>query len=200
MTTHLYILTRGASRNLGNEFSPCWGSNQVTVTDGDWYAARSRCLRHAATNGHDKAVILVDTVRLLHRKHWNGLGEQTKLVETGRIDRHNLWVYLDRLLNRFAHVYVPPMRACRTWESVQAHPCTYLNSPVIPLVAGYQVGVANKAKHPYIGWHMVRAGYDSLTVSDYFFKDMEYEPVLDESGTATSWNTAYFRAINAIAA
>lgn len=197
MTAHLYVLLQ-KGHTLAEEYFPVWGASKLNVaTERDWYTTRERCIQHAIDNGHSKIIICAGTVQLFHRPHWNGHGEPDVQYRMPENPQKGMWLYLDRLLNRFGHVYVPPLSACRSWESLKKRPWTYYNCPVIPMVAGYQTKALSELSRldlPF-GKMLCRAGYDSLTVSDYFYHNHGYD-VLDEPGTVDSWSKAYEHAID----
>lgn len=192
MTTPLYVLCP-EGQNILFPPAPVWQARRVTVQT-DWYAARGKALRHAAANGAETAFIAVNHVNLCMRPHWNGLGPETELALLNVNGMHGLWLYLGRLLRRFAHVYVPHRSAMRSWRSLKKYPWRYINNPVLPLVAGYRVKplLAMDLDMPF-GYDLCRAGYDSLTVSDYFY-DPVGPIVFDEIGSANSWDAAYRKA------
>lgn len=197
MTTPLYVLCPEGHAIVDSP-SPVGPARKVTVQNGDWYQARAKAILHANDQGHKACIIMVNYVNLAHRPHWNGLGEPTSCSAMGPEGKHGLWLYMDRLLRRFAHVYVPPITACRSWKSMRKMPWLYLNSPTLPLVAGYQVRplLSLDVRHPF-GMELCRRGYDSLTVSDYFYDPVGGEYVFDEFGSATVWDKLYRRAVEA---
>lgn len=196
MSIQVYVLCHEGQQIVETHHT-IWGASKVTVRAGEWYKARAKCITHAAEAGHAKIAIVVGTVQLYHRPHWNGQGEPTVPARLNEFGHHGLWLYLDRLLNRFGHVYVPPMAAMRTHESLRKHPWKYINNPVIPMVAGYTLrALSVLAHHKWpIGNQLCGQGYDSLTVSDYFHHNLGHT-VYDEVGSATSWSQAYERAID----
>lgn len=193
---HLYVLCHEGQQVVETHY-PVWGASKVMVRAGRWYDARAKCIAHALDAGHAKIAIVVGTVYLLHRPHWNGLGERTVVSRMNEYGHHGLWVYVDRLLRRFGHVYVPPLSAMRTWEVEKKHPWRYINNPVIPSVAGYTMqALATLRDHTIpFGKLLCGNGYDSVTISDYYHHNLG-DTVLDENGSASTWNQAYERAID----
>lgn len=196
MTTHLYVLTK-PEHNVVEQYHTIWGGSRVPVPDGDWYAARARCFHHAQEAGHEKIIMVVGTVKLFHRAYWSGKGECTHPVRADEYTQHGLWLYLDRLLQRYGHVYVPPLSSCWAWQVRAKKQWNYWCSPTIPMVAAYQVDAVAELHDRTIPWgdQLCAAGYDSFTIDDYFFHNLG-DTVYDERGSATTWRIAYERAIN----
>lgn len=199
MSLHVYVLTP-EKHQIVETYHTLWGASRVVVRNQhDWYDARARCIQHAITNEFDKIVVVAGTVELYHRPHWNGLGEESVAARMSDNGQHGMWLYLNRLLNRYSHVYVPPLSACLSWKAMRTRPWPYINNPVIPMVAGYRVdALTQMTDHTLpIGQRMCGMGYDSLTVNDYFFHN--HGPThYDEAGTVTSWSKSYERAISRI--
>lgn len=196
MTTHLYVLAEEGTR-LVETYSPVFGASRVVVKGKrDWYAARARAIQHAIDAGHAKIIITVGTAEYYHRPHWNGLGEPTEVARMEAFGQHGLWLHFDRLLNRFGHVYVPPLSACRAWHTYKKNPWMPYNNPVIPSVAGYVTSTLAQLtdlEAPF-GQRLCGNGYDSFTMNDYFYYNLG-EDHLDETGSATTWRKSYERSI-----
>lgn len=183
MTMHIYVLVEDEG-NLVEKISPVWGASKLKFT-GDWYRARADCFQHAMEHSHTGICIVSHAVELYRRPH-GGVPQRM----TSR-EQHGLWLYLDRLLRRYGHAYVPPL----AWARNKQH--DYFNSPTIPLVAAYQVRALQdiKCKHEWsVGWRLCAAGYDSFTLNDYFHNNLG-SAGLDEFGTARQWRNDYERAI-----
>lgn len=168
------------------------------VKGNDWYDARARALQHAqASHDTDTIGILVGSCELYFRPHWNGAGPQHEAARMTPFQANGMWVYMERLSRRFAHVYVPPLRAMRDWDSLRKYPWTYQCNPVPACCAVYRVKALEASvgtKGGPWGQALCSAGYDSLTVSDYFHHNLGGN-VLDESGSLHTWERAYERAI-----
>lgn len=194
MALPVYVLAEEGS-NIVDPPEAVWQARRVTVRQGEWYAARAKAFEHAISEGHGSVIIMAGTAELLRRPHWNGVGPETTLLPCSDNDKHALWVYMDRLIKRFGHVYVPSVRACLPWKTMRKHPWQHLNSPTIPMVAAYRTTALQSLSSldGPLGKLLCGQGYDSFTVSDFF-----YQPygayVLDETGSATTWNQAYERA------
>jgi len=183
MKMHIYVLVKEGEKILEKYDTAPFRASKLRF-DGDWYKARGDCIRHAIEHGYSTILIIVGSVELHHRQlrcdpqrmhtRWQG----------------GLWHYLDRLLCRYGHVYVPPL----AWAKQKKH--EYFLHPTIPLVAGYQVRALQTLDNVDgpLGALLCSNGYDSFTVYDYLhFKPGA--PVLDEVGSATTWRKSYERAI-----
>lgn len=181
---------------LNNDYQ--YEENQTafsTVPGGDYYAAREHALRRAIREGEDRVLVVVNRVQLLHRPGWNGLGPEPFTRHATAEDLHHLWHYINRLLGRFGHVYVP--HVYRAKHRVPEWP--YLNSPTIPLVAGYRIdalkSLGGSDFGSNLGFRLCSAGYDSFLLSDFFWKDRDMEEsvmdALDDYGTRAGWQGAY---------
>jgi hypothetical protein len=191
----LYILKEGGSYVIEKTPNGIFADTHVCyVRAGDWYEARARALAHAEALGVDTIGILAGTCELYCRPHWNGKGPQTHHARASAYQLNGMWLYLQRLARRFAHAYVPPLGALRTWESLQKYPWIYECNPVPARCAVYRVGavlqsVRGDKSGPW-GQALCSHGYDSLTVSDYYHHNLGGN-VLDESGSAKTWKKAY---------
>lgn len=194
MATPVYVLAEEGSKIVDNP-EAVWAARRVTVRGGKWYEARATAFEHAISEGHGSVIIMAGTAELLHRAHWNGNGPETKLTLCSDNDKHGLWLYMDRLTRRFGHVYVPGVGACLPWKTRRTHPWQYINNPTVPMVAAYRTSALQSLSSldGPLGKLLCGQGYDSFTLSDFF-----YQPyggyVLDETGSATTWNQAYERA------
>lgn len=168
--------------------SPVWNAHRVWLKPGrpDWYEARSRAFTHAREQGYTHVGIVCSTVQLFRRAH----GNEPMLQAPN--DQHGMWLYLNRLVKRYGHVYVPPLRWARQMESYGE-----VLAPTIPLVAAYQmagVDAVHDGVGSLLGTNLCAKGYDSFTVGDYFHFDLA-KIELDEYGSAATWRRAYERAI-----
>lgn len=197
--TPVYVLCPEDHRVV-QRISPIWAARKVYVRDGDWYAARAKAFEHAAASGAQKAIIVANHVELLHRPHWNGLGTETQVGPMRDEDLHGLWLYMDRLLRRFAHVYVPHVSACRPWKTFKLHPWPYINNPVLPMVAGYRLCsvTTDVVQDETLGLQLCQRGHDSLTVSDFFYRPIGGIVTLDDFGSRAMWDRAYNSAIKEV--
>jgi hypothetical protein len=176
------------------------GVHVCYVKGGDWNDARARALQHAQAVGAATIGILVGSCELYHRPHWNGKGDPSKHARINPYNLNGMWMYMERLSRRFAHVYAPSLAALRSWESVRKYPWVYECNPVPACCAVYRVqavlsSVAKKSG-PW-GQALCSNGYDSLTMSDFYHHNLG-PPVLDETGSATTWKRSYERAINSV--
>lgn len=174
--------------------STVWGGSRVKVRNsGDWYAARARAFEHAIQTGHASVAIMVGTVFLVHKPHWNGLGKRAPGAHCSRSQQHGLWMYLQRLTVRYGHAYVPPV----AWAAQRQ--LNHFCNPTIPMVAAYQVRALQSLKNldMPLGKLLCGQGYDSFTVSDYFYDNLG-DTVLDEPGSATTWKATYERAVDGL--
>lgn len=184
MTMHIYVLLEDGGK-LVEKIHPVWGASKLKFT-GDWYQARADCFEHALDNGHTGICIVSHAVQLYRRPH-GGVPQHIP----GDNEQHGLWLYLDRLLRRYGHVYVPPL----AWSKNKQH--EYFNSPTIPLVAAYQTRALQAIEpwnNPAIGFALCGSGYDSFTVSDYFYHNLGKNR-MDDVGTASAWRKTYESAI-----
>ena len=189
MNMHIYVLVKEGEKVLEKYDTSPFRASKLRF-DGDWYKARGDCVRHAIEHGYPSILIIVGSVELWHRQlrcapqrmhtRWQG----------------GLWHYLDRLLCRYGHVYVPPLAWAKQTDKRLLRQEDFILNPTIPLVAGYQVKALQSLDNldmPY-GALLCANGYDSFTVYDYLhFKPGA--PVLDEVGSATTWRKSYERAI-----
>lgn len=173
----------------------------VAVKGNYWYETRANEFKKAFVQGHQSIGILVHTVELYHRPHWNGQGEETKTHKQSELTQHGMWQYLERLSKRYAHVYVPSLDYCRPWCSHKRHPIRSSNAPTIPLVAVYRLDALAKLDdlNGPVGLSLCHMGYDSFTVQDFFYHNTG-PVVLDETGSATSWQQAYEKSMKRILA
>jgi hypothetical protein len=194
--TPVYVLCPPDQRVV-QRISPIWAARKVNVIDDDWYAARAKAMQHAAASGANYVIIVANHVELAYRPHWNGLGPETVASPLRDTDLHGLWLYMDRLLRRFAHVYVPHIAACRPWKTFKRHPWKYINNPVLPMVAGYRLSsVTPDVVHDEtLGLQLCHRGHDSLTVSDYFYRPLGGLVTLDDFGSHSVWDRAFREAI-----
>ena len=182
---HLYVMVpRGAV--VVEKLVPAWGATKLTY-DGDPYVARGDCIRHAIEHGHAKICVVQSSVTLMQM--FCGEPKPTRMSPR----THGLWTYLDRLLDRYGHVYVPPVQ----WAKQKHH--EYILSPTIPMVAAYTVSSLESLDNvdmPF-GQMLCANGYDSFTLRDYFYYNTG-PTTLDEPGSAFTWRKAYERYINRI--
>lgn len=183
---HLYLLTK-PNEKVVEQVSAVGAANRVKVHD-SWYDARAGAIQHAIDNGYDRIAFMVGTVEL-YRRPCGYLPTRAT-----QFDQHGMWLYLDRLTRRYAHVYVPPL----AWADRHPGYGEWL-VPTIPLVAAYQTAVLAKLskRDLPLGQLLCHEGYDSYTVGDYFYHNLG-TPVLDEQGSAATWRRAYERAITRI--
>lgn len=198
MTMQVYVLVPEDQRTVIQPHD-IWGASKVTVVNRDWYGARARAIEHALGRGYTAIGVLCNSIELYYRPHWNGSGPETGLHRACENHTHGMWLYLDRLVKRFGHVYVPSVKAVRSWGSLRKYPWEYSCAPTIPMVAAYQTAALQSLDdlNGPLGRGLCANGYDSLTVSDYFYHNLG-ELVLDEPGSATTWRASYERAINRI--
>jgi len=170
------------------------------------YAARARVLQACIERGATKVVLLVGGVGLLHRTHWNGKGPMTEARFMNEAQHHGLWNYMERLLDRYGHVYVPPEAWKRPWKlkTKPSDHVTSINNPTLPMVAGYRVSALAELTEEArmnvgMGEALTRIGYDSFTIQDYFFTTPGNIDRLDETGSAATWSKNYERAIARLA-
>lgn len=195
MSSRIYVLAEPGQK-LAEHISDIDGASLVNVRDRDYARARGVALQHAMDNGVAVAMIVVGSVQLFIRSHWNGVGKAGPEHQPHRMteeQQRGLWLYLERLCARFGHAYVPPLGWARPpGRQVPEH----VNNPPIPLVAAYRVRAVQSLSHvgEHLGWQLVNRGYDSFTVSDYHFFDLAKTPVLDEHGSQSTWSQAYERA------
>lgn len=194
----LYILKQPEGKTVQQVLADPFDEVHTCFVKGnDWYEARARALAHAQAMGAATIGILVGGCELYQRSHWNGKGEETKPRPIHPYQLNGMWQYMQRLSRRFAHVYVPPLAALRTWDSLTKYPWQYECNPVPACCAVYRVQAVleavGKKTGPW-GQALCSEGYDSLTVSDYFHHNLG-QPVLDESGSAATWKKSYERAI-----
>jgi hypothetical protein len=168
------------------------------------YTARRRVFERAIEMEATKLVIVMGGVGLLHRAHWNGKGPRTEARYMNEAQTHGLWNYIDRLLDRYGHVYVPPMAWMRPWK-IRPKPSdhvTSINNPTLPMVAGYRVKALaelDDLSNVGVGEALTKRGYDSFTIQDYFFTTPGNLDRLDETGSAATWSKNYERAISRLA-
>ncbi|MFM7008694.1 MAG: hypothetical protein ACKO0Z_05090 [Betaproteobacteria bacterium] len=157
------------------------------VIDDDWDYTRAK-IHHAALATGARSVILVNGNVELYEKRFGG-ERPSRINDNGQ---HGLWLYMGRLLRRYGHVYVPHMK---TWQ--ETHP--YFNCPSDGMVVGYQTAALQKLGDLYgpLGRQLCREGYDSFTVSDYFYYPLG-EEVFKEVGTHATWQAAYLRSFEDI--
>lgn len=170
------------------------------------YTARARVLQACIDRGATKVVVIMSGVQLLHRTHWNGKGPMTEARFMNEAQHHGLWVYMERLLDRYGHVYVPPEAWKRPWKlkTKPSDHVTSINNPTLPMVAGYRVSALaeltdSDRMNVGMGEALTRHGYDSFTIQDYFFTTPGNLDRLDETGSATTWSKNYERAIHRLA-
>jgi hypothetical protein len=187
VTMHIYYLTPAGEkvmRILDNQWG---GSSKVTVRAGDYYAAREKALTHALENGHN-AMIVCNSCQLLARDR---NPPRTALTPLGEFGEHGLLLYVCRLFNRFAHVYVPPVSAL-AGIPLSGVDCT----PTIPMVAAYRVdALVHVDLSKSFGQDLCAKGYDSYTLGDYFYQDIAGKPQLDEYGSTSTWRKKYAQAL-----
>lgn len=183
MTMHLYALVEDGG-SIVETLSPVWGASKLKFT-GSWHEARGDCIRHAIKHGHKAICIVAHNVELYCRQHGGPVHRANKY------DLHGLWLYLDRLLCRYGHAYVPPL----AWAKLKDHP--YFLTPTIPSVAAYQVSALETLDNVdsiALGQDLCANGYDSFNVNDYYHLNLGYSG-LDDLGSAASWRKQYERAI-----
>jgi hypothetical protein len=166
------------------KISPVGRCVQIRVDD-DWEYTRSK-IQHAAIATGSRSFILVNgNVELFEKRH--GDAQASRLTER---NQHGLWLYMERLLKRYGHVYVPHLSTPFM---------TNFNYPTNGMVVGYQTAALQKLDDLYgpIGRQLCRAGYDSFTVSDYFYYPLGDE-VFKEVGTHATWQAAYLRSFDDI--
>lgn len=186
---HMYLL-QAENEQVVEDFSPIWGLSRVWVRGGKWYDARAKAIQHAVDNGYGGICVVTNTVQLYRKPHWNGRGEEVKPYLPTKENKHGLWVYLNRLLCRYGHVYVPSLG----WAS---HKFEQECNPPIPLVAAYRTTALQELDNTDIpfGKLLCGKGYDSFTINDYYYHDLGNKVTLDEPGSMTTWRNAYGRAI-----
>lgn len=180
---HLYVLVPEGG-DIVDKIEPAWGASKLRYS-GDPYVARGDCIRHAIEHGHKRICVMSSSVMLMHMR----CGDAKPARMATRT--HGLWTYLDRLLDRYGHVYVPPV----AWAKQKNH--EYILNPTIPMVAAYKVSALESLDNydmPF-GQLLCANGYDSFTLKDYFYYNTG-PTVLDEPGSAFTWRKAYERAIN----
>lgn len=188
MNMHIYVLVKEGEKIVEKYDTTPFRASKLRF-DSNWYTARGDCIRHAIENGYSTIMIVVGSVEFWHRQlrcdpqrmhvRWQG----------------GMWHYLDRLLCRYGHVYVPPLAWAKQPKRILKQEDFILN-PAVPLVAGYQVRALQTLDNidGPLGALLCSNGYDSFTVYDY----LHYKPgvpVLDDVGSATTWRKSYERAI-----
>lgn len=189
MNMHIYVLVKEGEKPVEQYDTRFFRMTKLTF-DGDWYKARGDCIRHAIEHGHAAICIVVSTAELHHRQLQMPPQRMHKRWQGG------LWCYLDRLLCRYGHVYLPPFAWAKQTNGRLLTKDDFILRPTIPLVAGYQVKALQELDNVDgpLGALLCTKGYDSFTVYDY----LHYKPgapVLDEVGSATTWRKSYERAI-----
>lgn len=186
----LYYLTPPGEK-IVHRLDNQWGASvSVTVHGGDYYAARHKALQHAIEHGLN-AMIVVNTCQLLARDRNTPC---TYFAPLGDFGAHGLLLYLCRLFNRFAHVYVPPVSALAGIPL-----CGVDCTPTIPMVAAYRVdSLINVDTSKSFGQDLCAQGYDSYTLGDYFYQDIAGKPQLEEYGSTSTWRKKYAQAITAM--
>lgn len=193
----IYILKKPKEKVMDYESVGFLDTHEITVKGGDYYEARKEAFRHAHEHQRDRFMVIVNGTLVLHRPHWNGVGTGPLTRVATANDMHGLYHYMNRLLGRFGHVYVPYVDRHKQ-NPQEWH---YLNSPTIPVVAGYQTKALSELGDfgSTTGFRLCSAGYDSFTVSDYFWRDADslntVMDTLDEYGSGPKWEGAFQRGI-----
>jgi hypothetical protein len=172
--------------NVIEEISPIGDFKQVGIND-DWEVVRDRIFRACCIGGRRSVIFVNGHVELYEQRHQ--ADKATRISVNGQ---HGLWLYMNRLLQRFGHVYVPKLI-----RSGGSH--RYYNDPANGMVVGYQIAALQSLPNldGPLGRQLCRNGYDSFTVGDYFYYPMG-EEVFKEVGTHASWQAAYLRYFDSI--
>ena len=143
------------------KINPIGKVKTMAVRD-DWDYMRHKIF-HAACAAGARSFILVNGNVELYEKRLS----QPKASRITATNQHGLWLYMERLLQRYGHVYVPHMNTSRDKHK-------FFNNPTDGMVVGYQTAALQKldSVEGPIGRKLCRAGYDSFTVSDYFYYPM----------------------------
>jgi hypothetical protein len=184
-TLLVQLVPRGT--NVVEEISPVGDFKQVIVDD-NWEVIRDRVFRACCIGGRRSVIFINGHVELYEKRH-----QADKATWISTNGQHGLWLYMGRLLQRFGHVYVPPL--IRT--DYPEH--EYYNAPANGMVVGYQIAALQSLPNldGPLGRQLCRNGYDSFTVGDYFYYPMG-EEVFKEVGTHASWQAAYLRYFDSI--
>lgn len=196
---HVYVL-KEPNTSTAERVSTVWGGSVVKVLERDWYGARDRAFKHAHHCGYKRIAIMCGPIQLFHRAWWNGLGEPSVLKRCDTVWQHNLWVWMERYLYRYAHVYIPPLSCALPWRAIKKYGYAHVNNPVPPLLAGYQVEAVMRDSNPLLntmGLKLCSAGHDAWTDGHYFHHCLTANP-MDEHGVTSTWNTRYEQAIAAL--
>lgn len=159
--------------------SPVGAHKVVPVILNDWYWTRQNILDECCRSGQRTVIFVHGHAELYERRHG---GRPSRITPFGQ---HGLWLYMNRLLQRFGHVYVPHIGRANK-------PAQHYNVPCEATVVGYQVAALQKVDtwDGPLGQKLCSNGYDSFTVNDYFYHCIGSEP-FREPGTHESWNRAF---------
>lgn len=176
-TLLVQLLPQGT--NEAEELHPMWGMKVMKVVNDDWDSARDAVIRACCMTGRKSVIFVHGHAELYEKRH------STVPFRITRHGQHGLWLYMDRLLQRFGHVYVPPL----TEANDLPH---YHNSPCKATVVGYQLAALQRIKtwDGPLGLQLCEAGYDSFTVRDYFYYCRGHEAFV-ETGTRQEWERAF---------
>lgn len=186
MTETLLVQLVPEGTNIVEEISPLNGMDfKQIIVDENWEAVRDRVFRACCIGGRKSVIFVNGHVELFEQRRST---EMSRITENGQ---HGLWLYMNRLLHRFGHVYVPHMKT--------NHAGVYYNNPADGMVVGYQIKALQSLSNldGPLGRQLCRNGYDSFTVSDYFYYPLG-EEVFKEVGTHFTWQASYLRYLNDI--
>lgn len=189
MTMHVYQLLGEKQKKADPPYVPGQVA-RARVKGNQWYEARAECFQQAIGSGVGAVGIIVGTVHLYHRH-----AQQDGIWPSGPNSHHGMWLYLERLVNKYGHAYVPPLSWARN------HPQHGKELfPTVPMVAAYQTKALQSLRNldGPVGKLLCGEGYSSYTVGDYFFHNLSTHYVLDEPGSASTWREAHERAIDRI--
>jgi hypothetical protein len=160
--------------------SPIGDFKTAHIVDDNWEEVRERIFMACCMAGR-RSVIFINGHCELYEKRLST--EPSRITQFGQ---HGLWVYMNRLLKRFGHVYVPPLFE---WRDEPKH---YYNCPTDGMVVGYQLAAIQKLDEWYgpLGQRLCAAGYDSFTIRDFFYRQLG-PGQFPETGTHTSWSKAF---------
>lgn len=164
------------------------GTYKYVEINDDWDETRRRLYAEAFKAGTRSIILINGGVELYEKRYSNE--QPSRITENGQ---HGLWIYMARLLQRYGHVYVPHLKT-------HNDPHEYFNNPCDGMVVGYQTAALHKVRalsDGPIGRQLCRGGYDSFTVSDYFYYPLGKE-VFKESGTRAQWTDAYLKSLDEI--
>lgn len=188
MTHPLLVQVVPKGTKAVEKISPIGDFKTLEVENDNWEVVRDRVYR-ACLIGQRRSVIIINGhVELYEKRHqWEN---PARITEHGQ---HGLLLYMGRLLRRYGHVYVPHLST----KDNGTH--EYFNNPTNAMVVGYQVAALETLPtlSGPLGRQLCRNGYDSFTVSDYFYFPMGKE-VFEELGTHASWQAAYLRYFDSI--